>query len=56
MKFIGISIFYYINDDKLLSESDIDSLDNQMHSTIRSLINNGIYINNFQDSMTGTIQ
>lgn len=51
-----VSIFYYIHDDKLLNESEINEFDEKMDSVMRGLINNGIHINNFQDRLSGFIQ
>lgn len=52
----GVSIFYYVFDDELLTESDINFFDNKMDSIMRGLINNGVYIKNFQDRMSDIIQ
>lgn len=50
-----VSIFYYIQDNKLLDEKDLDIFDSKMDSVMRGLINVGVYVKNFQDRIKFSI-
>lgn len=51
-----VSVFYYIQDNNLLNESDITDFDTKMDSVMRGLINNGVHVKNIQDRISGITQ
>ena len=56
MKNYETSVFYFITDNNIIiSDKDMDAFDNSLDSIMRSLINNGIHVKNFQEKVDGYI-
>lgn len=54
MKNYETSVFYFITDNNIIiSDKDMDAFDNSLDSVMRSLINNGIHVKNFQEKVDG---
>lgn len=52
MKKPTITIFYSLADNKLLKIEEIDSIDKELDSVLRTCLMNGFRVNNYQDRLT----